>query len=155
MGKIKKILVAIDLSDCSAETIKYGADLANNMEAELIIVNVIDQRIVEALEEASQTVSDICVRALLEDQARERAHKIQNLIEETSSNNLPIKKVVCIGVPFQKLVQIVKDEGADLVVIGRKGRSSITHVLFGSTAKKMFRHCPVPLLSVCNGNNKV
>lgn len=148
MKDITKILVAIDFSDYSTQTIRYAAELANELKATLIVVNVINRRDVEAIEKAALTVSDISVKDFLKEQEEERTERIENLIKETSFPDLPIKKVVCMGVPFQKLIQVAKDEGADLVLTGRKGRSNIASVIFGSTAEKMFRHCPVPLLSV-------
>ena len=148
MKGITKILVAIDFSDYSAQTMRYAADLADELKSQLIIVNVINQRDVEAIKNASLTVSNISVGNFLEEQEKERTQEIENLMKETSFPDLPIKNVICVGVPFQKLIQIAKDEGIDLVVMGRKGRSNLASVIFGSTAEKMFRHCPVPLLSV-------
>jgi len=150
MKQINKILVAIDLSEYSTQTLQYAAELADKLEAKLIVVNVINQRDVEVIKRAALEASNISVGDYLEDQEKERMVLIQDLIEETKCTHLSIKKVVCMGIPFQKLINAVKDEGADLVVMGAKGRSNLANVLFGSTAEKMFRHCPVPLLSIRN-----
>lgn len=148
MKQIKKIFVAIDLSDYSTQTMQYAAELANELKARLIVVNVINQRDVEAIKRVALEGSNISVGDYLENQENERLELIQNLIEERKCTHLAIKKVVYTGIPFQKLVHAVKDEDADLVVMGAKGRSNLANVLFGSTAEKMFRHCPVPLLSI-------
>jgi len=50
MEAIKKIMVAIDLSAYSRDILKYAGTLAKNINSELIIVNVINNRDIEALQ---------------------------------------------------------------------------------------------------------
>ena len=154
MKKIKKILVAIDFSEYSAETMKYAADIAERLRVELIVVNIINQRDIEAIKEAAQQISHLSVEELLENREEERLWLIQSLIDKTACTHPFIKKVVGKGIPFKALIQIVEDQDADLVVMGAKGRSNLANVLFGSTAEKMFRHCPVPILSVRHNHKR-
>ncbi|MBW1779526.1 MAG: universal stress protein [Deltaproteobacteria bacterium] len=148
MNTIKRILVAIDLSEYSAETITYAADLAAGLKAELILVNVINKRDVEAIERIEDITTGISVQKYVEMQKEERSLLMKELWDPAAYSGLTVRTLFRIGIPFVELVKAARGEGADLVVMGAKGRTDLTGVLFGTTAEKMFRRCPVPLLSV-------
>jgi len=145
---IRNILAAVDLSVYSAATIKYAADMAAQLSARLTLANIINQRDIDAVERVSHVTSAFSVESYIEQQKEERTALFQQLLVEANHPHLETKLVVSTGVPFFALVEIVKAEEVELVIMGAKGRSNLSNVVFGSTAEKMFRRCPVPLLSL-------
>lgn len=154
MKVYKKIMVACDLSKYSFQAIKHAAELAENLKAELIIVNVLNQRDYMAVNETIAKISAIrddfymSPEEYFEGVEEDRRSEIKKLVEATGCEHLVVKIKFRTGVPFEELVASIKKEDVDMLVMGTKGRSNLAGVLFGSTAEKMFRHCPVPLLSV-------
>jgi len=156
MQNIHKIMAGCDFSKYSKDTLAYAATLARKLQAELIIVNVINKRDIDTILKVADKHFDRTIEKYVENTAedyvkrlkKERTQQMEKLIEEISCAHLTIKKVFRVGVPFQELIQAAEDEGADLMVMGKKGRSDIADVLFGSNAEKVFRRCPIPLLSV-------
>ena len=154
MEAIKKIIVAIDLSEYSRDILEYAGNLAESVKSELIIVNVINNRDIETLQKAAMETDAFSVKGWLTRQKEERLGLIQGLIEEAGCSHIPCKIVFREGVPFRELLKAVDEEGADLVAMGAKGRGNVPGELIGSTAEKMCRRCPVPKLSLRSPGHK-
>ncbi len=148
MGAIKKILVAIDFSDYSPATLRYAASLAQDVRAELLLVNVINQRDVEAIRSVQAYTDILPVEEFLAKSKAERLEKLEALLKESQCQAVPHKNLLRVGVPPQQILEAIGEYKADLVVMGTKGRTNLTQTLFGSTAEKVFRRSPVPVLSV-------
>ncbi len=122
--------------------------MADELKSDLMVVNVINQREVDAVIRAEMEAVSFSADKFIKDRKKDRLEQINQIIEEISAKHLPIEIKIKTGVPFRELIQAAKDGGVDLVVMGRKGRSNLAGIFFGTTAEKMFRHCPVPLLSL-------
>lgn len=149
MKNTQKIMAAFDLSDYAGEALIYACDLARRLDVKLVVASVIHQRDVKAVERVERASSDerMTVDRYIEDQERYRSEQIHELIDSTGCDHVSVNIVFKVGIPFVELIQVIEDEDIDLVVMGPKGRGNISGLLFGSTAEKMFRHCPVPMLS--------
>ena len=56
-------------------------------------------------------------------------------------------RVVC-GKPYEEILRVARNDGADLIVLGVHGHGPVDRVLFGSTAQQVVRQAPCPLLTV-------
>jgi nucleotide-binding universal stress UspA family protein len=156
MKSFHKIMVGCDFSKYSKETLECAVALAEKLRAELIIANIINKKEIDTILKVAEGQFDRNIEKYVEKTAQEyetrvkadRTRQMEKLIEEIGCAHLSIKKVFKVGVPFQELISAIEDEEADMLVMGQKGRSDLAGVLFGSTAEKVFRRCPVPLLSV-------
>ena len=148
MKKVNKILAACDLSNYSIQAVEYAADMAESVHAELVILNVINQRDLEMIEKVSQHTDKITVSKYVSETKEYRSVEIAKVLAASKRDPALYRTFFRTGVPFREILAAIEEEKADLLIMGTKGRTDLADVLFGSTAEKMFRRCPIPLLSI-------
>ena len=148
-------MVAVDFSVYSVKIAKYARGIAEDLKAKLVFVNVINKRDINAIKQAFVYHSEnMSVDDYISKLKRERAEKMEKLMQQTSCINITLKVVIRTGIPFIELINSAEEEQVDIVIMGAKGRSDLAEILFGSTAEKMFRRCPVPHLSFRERDHK-
>jgi nucleotide-binding universal stress UspA family protein len=148
MKKVNKILVACDLSNYSIQAVEYAADMAKSVDAEMVIVNVINQRDLDMIEKVSRHTDKITVSKYVKETRENRSEEIAKVLADSKRDPALYRTVFKTGVPFREILAAIEEEKADLLVMGTKGRTDLVDVIFGTTAQKMFRRCPIPLLSI-------
>jgi nucleotide-binding universal stress UspA family protein len=148
MQKIKRVLVCIDFSDYSDQTLENALGIAPS-EAQIYLLNVINSRDIAAVRSVSAYYPDDSVVEQYVLRNTERREKnLKKIVADVGGNPDRFDLMVKTGVPFEQILETVEKEKIDLVVMGSKGRSNLEKTLFGSNAEKVFRHSPVPVLSV-------
>ena len=148
----KKILVAIDFSDYSRKVGVYASYLADKTNAELIVLSVLNQRDIDAAAVYSRLVGQeaISVDRFTELEIERRKKRIKEVLGEVGMDELENKTYIMVGNPFEEIIKAIQDFDVDLVVMGTRGatRHEEYTALTGSVAERVFKHSPVPVLSV-------
>ena len=146
MPEVNKILVAICFSEYCSGTFAYATRLVAQLQAELIVANVINAKDVKAISKIESMGYGVSANDYVEGVKEERKAELKKMIAESGFPQGEIRTAFKVGDPFAKLIRVVKDEGVDLVVMGSKGQSDHPRLLAGSVAEKMFRHSPVSVV---------
>ncbi len=87
----------------------------------------------------------------LSEQEQDRETKMKDLFMAVSPGRVRCRYIVKNGIPYLELLAAIEEEKPNLIVVGIKGRSNLADVVVGSTARKMYRRSPVPLLTIPAG----
>ena len=145
MIKIDKILFPTDFSDHSKHAFSYALSFAKEYGAKLVMLHVVED--VQYL--ANAYMFDVPMMPSFSDMEQSRSKEMDEFLErEVSDSSVQIDKSIRHGRPFVEIIQAAREEEADLIVIATHGRGGLEHVLFGSTAEKVVRKAPCPVLSI-------
>ncbi|MEW6388029.1 MAG: universal stress protein [Thermodesulfobacteriota bacterium] len=151
--ELQSILVATDFSDCSATAFQTARKLAQTFQAKIILLHVVSQKRVNVLAEYLMVEPDSLIPNL-----REKAQEqLAEFIKRLGTEGVGVDTMVTVGLPFQEIAVIARDLAVDLVVLGgsgRRGRTYLEDVFFGSTAEKVVRLLPCPVLCVPLGEGE-
>jgi nucleotide-binding universal stress UspA family protein len=137
---IKKILVPVDGSEYSDKALDEAVDLATKYSAELHLVHVVP--IATALITGPEALAIDVSRQL--ETSGERI--LKTALERVEKAGLKAVTRLEHGQPADRLIQLVKDESFDLVVIGSRGLGAIARFFLGSVSDKVSHHATCSVL---------
>ena len=153
MDPIKKIMVAVGFTEYAEGLLSYAARMAEIMNAELLIVNIINVRDVEAVGSIAAMGYDVDSESYVSGIKEERRQVLDKILAKIALPADKMRAIFQIGHPVEELLKIAMRENVDLMVMGIKGRTDLEHILVGSVAEKIFRRSPIPILSYRDEKN--
>jgi universal stress protein A len=139
-----RVVVPTDFSRCSEEAWRLARCVAVMSGGELILTHVL----AETPLYGEGPFSMGTVRQVYE-AAREWAEgALEDWVGKARAEGLSARAALRAGVAYTEIVDLARDERADLIVIGTHGRGGIDRALLGSVADRVVRLAPCPVLTV-------
>lgn len=141
---IKKILVPIDFSDYSKESLRYAVNFSKIFNSELILIYVIEPVVYPP----DFSMGQIAIPSVNLEMDKRASEELSNLAKKEIPQEIKTKTLVKTGKPFIEIINSASEEKVDLIIIATHGHSGVEHILFGSTAEKVVRKAPCPVLTL-------
>ena len=144
MKTIDTILFATDFSEISDYAFDYASSLAATCNARLVIVHVVAHQV---------DLRNFYVPHISFDELDKRveagAKKRMSDFRDKCRGWFPdATAYVVIGIPHEEILKKAVEENASLIVMGTHGRQGFEHFIFGSTAERIVKMAPCPVLTV-------
>jgi universal stress protein A len=145
MIAIKKVLFPTDLSDSAAEAQLYACALAEQFDAELHVLSVLQD---VSLMSPDPNMPWVIPASSLEEVRLSLEAALAKIPDPQWAAGKSVQRVIRVGAPFVEIIKYAEEQDVDVIVVGTQGRSGLSHWLLGSTAEKVVRKSPCPVLTV-------
>lgn len=138
---ITRILFATDFSQWARRAEDYACALACSWKASLTILSVAEFQ--------PGLNPDYPVnREYLADLHKEGSSQLVDLKGRAERRGIAVTTRMATGIPSEEVITAARAEDSDLIVVGTRGKTGLAHVLLGSTAERVIRRAPCPVMTV-------
>jgi nucleotide-binding universal stress UspA family protein len=145
MKTIHRIVYATDLSPASEPAWGEAQLLGKLLRAEVVVLHTVAPPPVIPIE---AYVPPEAYAELLRSARREAQKGLDRLVEGAAGSGLTVRIRLEDGSAAQRILDVVAEEGADLLVVGTHGRAGIQRAFLGSVADRMMRQARCPVMTV-------
>ena len=143
--EIQSILFAADFSRQGSHGFRYAITLSKHFQAKLFIFHAINLQSTMPAADPTGGVALTDYVEVLEDESRARLSEMLRLAE---AHGVEAETILVEGTPHRTALKEAERLGVDLIVVSTHGRTGMEHLLLGSTAEKIIRQSPIPVLVV-------
>ncbi len=139
--RINRILVPVDFSRPSRDMLIYAANFALRFRASLLLLHVVQHINVPTRVAYAATGLQLVV-------LDEGMTKLADWTESLVPDSVATEQLVKAGTPYDVINRMARRKQVDLIIIATHGRSGLPRLFLGSTAERVLRHAPCPVLVV-------
>lgn len=146
---IKNILVALDYSDTYQRVFNQAIELAQPLHANLNLLNVLMPERDSSLTQAPYSDGDWeAYTDRYRDLKTEGLRLLESLADETKEAGIKAEFTQEVGSPGPIICQLAKTWGADLIIVGSRGRKGLSEMLLGSVSNYVVHHATCSVMVV-------
>ncbi|MCZ7641308.1 MAG: universal stress protein [Verrucomicrobia bacterium] len=140
--RLERLLVPVDFSEASRAALDYAGHLARQFQARLLLVHVTELPYLDA------HLADVDTRAFEESTRQSSTEQLDRLVAAQRQAGLTVEGRLLTGAAWHETVRVAQEDQTQLIVAGTHGYTGLKHALLGSTAERIVRHAPCPVLVV-------
>jgi nucleotide-binding universal stress UspA family protein len=138
---LKNILFPTDFSPASSAALPFALVLARVYGATVLVTHILQSEPYRQVVAGRLPVQD---RRAWQD----AAHRLTEFSADRQIGDIPCKSLIDQGDLTDAIPQIIREQDVDLVVLGTRGRRGMSKLVLGSSAEKIYRSAPCPVLTV-------
>mgnify|MGYP000247656977 CR=1 FL=1 len=139
---IDEILLPTDGSDSAEVAIRHGLGIAQAFDARVHVITVVNVGAVGANPEYAPPSS------FLRELESQGEAAIDRIVERAEAADVETVTNVLTGNPGMEILEYADEADVDVITMGTAGRTGMNRFLLGSTAERLIRHAPVPVVAV-------
>jgi nucleotide-binding universal stress UspA family protein len=144
---IVRILVPTDFSPDAEAAFRYARELASVFDAALHLVHVVEDPLAAGMWSSEVYTAEIA--GLQVSLVREAERRLRNTVPPDAG---AVTTEVRAGGAAAQILETAREQKADLIVMGTRGRTGLAHVIMGSVAERVVRLAPCPVLTLRAAN---
>lgn len=155
---LTRILVPTNLGEPSKTAVKYAVAFARQLGAQLFLLHVLPARDFDAAIEAERVVETLVpdtpqqaepnLDDVVRNAAREDLHRLLDPQEERDTRAEFLLRAAGSGGPHVAIATCAREQGIELIIMGKHGLGLVEHMLAGSVTEKVVRQAPCPVMIV-------
>lgn len=144
----KRIVCAIDFSECSLRALEYAMSIAQEANALLTVLHVVEPMPNVPADDDSPLLGMKTVKEYVAAAEEEGRALLQKAIPDRVRAYCQVEEVQTVGTPYREILRLATEQAADLIVLGVHGRGVVDLMFFGSTAQHVVRQAACPVLTL-------
>lgn len=142
--RLQRILVPLDFSENARKALRYAEAFARQFGARITLLHVVEPMIYPADSGFVPVETHSWEGALV----KETQTRLEAVAREAIGPGVDVETVVVTGNAFMEIAELARARQIDLLIITTHGYTGLKHLLLGSTAERVVRHAPCPVMVV-------